>query len=204
MKLLSNTLSVLLSLALLAALGFGIFVGFQAVTNFFADLNKPLAAILATASVVVLLSAVIVAGGIRRAMKRESDQQLRAERAAVYGRFIETLQQSISQRDLDTGKTRAFSQALKKDMILWASNSVLKQFAALQKIARELWLQDQEFLAQVEKVLLEMRQDLGQTNWGLKERDVLDLLQGNSDSGANGFQPKNAALRTDHKAYAPV
>ena len=63
--------------------------------------------------------------------------------------------------------------------MLWASTAVLKQFVALRRMDPQISPNDPVKRSVIEKMMREMRRDLGQYNLGLGDNELTDLLPKN-------------------------
>src|SRR6266481_2120340 len=92
---LGNILGVILALALTAALGYYGYIAAKRFVVLFARLDFPVAMVTATATVVVLLAAMIIAASIRRAGARNIEVELRADKAEAYKFFISLWEETL-------------------------------------------------------------------------------------------------------------
>ena len=71
-----------------------------------------------------------------------------------------------------------------REVILWGSDGVLREYSQFMQAARgvEGMAHGQEAVFSFEKSLLEMRKDLGHTNRGIKQGDILRLFVTDIDS----------------------
>src|SRR6266481_9134939 len=85
---LGNILGAALALALTAALGYYGYIAAKRFVVLFARLDFPVAMVTGTATVAVLLAAMIIAGSIRRASAQGKEVQLRPDKAEAYKLFL--------------------------------------------------------------------------------------------------------------------
>src|SRR6476646_5909184 len=85
---LGNIFGALLALALTAALGYYGYIAAKRFVVLFARLDFTVAMVTATATVAVLLAAMIIAGSIRRTAAAGRGLRLRADKAEAYKFFI--------------------------------------------------------------------------------------------------------------------
>ena len=183
MKPLNKILSALLGLALLGALVTGAYFGFKnIIVAPFTRLGQPISLITGIASMVLLLSAFIIASGMRWAKERESELRLRAEKALLYENFlnawVDTMRPGNNNYPIQLGESQ---RHLEQQLLLRASPNVLKAYVALRKLEIEARLQINTLQPVVVKMLIEMRKDLGLNTQGLKEEDLLSLVATNSE-----------------------
>lgn len=203
MKTLNTFLSALLGLALLGVLIAGAYYAIHFVIALFAGLDAQVASIIYAAVVVVLFSAVLISFIVRWGQKQESIDQVRREKAAVYQRFLEAWSDVLSQHvPEDTQKAlhpKKELQVAEKQLLLWGSSGVVRSYTAYQKQALQSNPRGPTVLPLIEKVLVAMRKDLGQSNLGLHAGDLLSLLLHDSP---NAQENNNPALHaTDREAY---
>ena len=169
---LGNILGALLALALTAALGY---YGYRTAKRFvvlFSRLDFTVAMVTATATVAILLAAMIIAGSIRRAAARSVETQLRADKAEAYKLFI-----GLWEETLRPGQTAEAIMQLSQHMqdvnhllLLHGCTAVVKAHAAMQA------LDLQEARARFADTLLAIRKDLGLESRGLDAKELVQLL----------------------------
>lgn len=174
----------ILVLMLLTLLGGGVYVAVRYIVDLFADLDPQVATITGTASVVVLLGALILAATVRGAQKRDEQHRLRQEKAAVYRELIESwsaalhgLERSLAHRIQSPSDQL---QVAERQLLLWGSRNVIQRYNAYRKrsIADP---DDPELPALMDEVLLQIRRDLGHSTLGTKPGELLALFQHNTN-----------------------
>jgi hypothetical protein len=197
MKVLSQTLALLIGLALLAALGF---VGYRVVMiigGLFASLDSQVARITAIVSVVALLASVIIARGIRATGEQNEADRLFEEKAKTYRLLIDSwyvlLRQGGGADDRSRAQASEELRSLERLLALYGSASAIKAHTALRTLARDRGAQSPEARSQFARVLLEIRKDLGSGTVGLTAEDLQQLLFDDSDkvsasASASAFQ----------------
>lgn len=124
-------------------------------------------------------------------------EEMRPERAEVYTRFIEAWSYTLighvnAQEELQTAE---------KQLILWGSSNVIKQYTAYRKRDTQCNPRDPAIRQLIEKVIFEMRKDLGQSNFGLNAGDLFDLLlNGAHDARENN----NTAPHAEREVRLPA
>lgn len=167
-----NVFTVLFGVALLAALGVGGYVLFQHTYGLFTAVDQRLAAIL----VVTLIAALIIGLSIRRAGHMSGVRRLRLDKKAEgYGRLVEAWSGTLGPQQ-PRSETSAADPDVAHHLVLWASPGVLKQVAEYRRLSPGSVSTDPAMRLAIEKVLREMRNDLGQNNLGLGEGQLLELL----------------------------
>ena len=169
---LGNIFGALLALALTAAIGY---YGYMAAKRFVVLFARPdftVAMVTATATVAVLLAAMIVAGSIRRAAAGSRELRLRADKAEAYKLFV-----GLWEETLRPGQTAEAIVQLSRQMqdvnhllLLHGCTAVVKAHAAMQA------LDLQEARAKFADTLLAIRKDLGLESRGLDAKEMVQLL----------------------------
>jgi hypothetical protein len=176
MKTIGNILGTLLALAAVAALGFYGYLAAKRFVALFARLDFTVALVTATASVAVLLAAIVIAGSIRRASAQGREVQLRADKAEAYKLFIGLWEEMmLPQSDESLRQLSRQMQDVNHLMLLHGSPALLKIHAAMQ--TQNL----PDARTQLSAALLEIRKDLGMDSHGLDSTDLIGLLLNESD-----------------------
>lgn len=174
---LGNILGVSLALALTAAIGFYGYLAAKRFVMLFARLDFPVAMVTATATVALLLSAMVIAASIRRAGAQNREAQLRADKVEAYKLFI-----SLWEEVLRPGQTAEAVAQMSRQMqdvnhllVLQGSTAVVKTHTAMQTLSV------QEARTQFTAALLAIRKDLGLESRGLEAKELVQLLLSESD-----------------------
>ncbi|HXA83759.1 MAG TPA: hypothetical protein VNZ47_01710 [Candidatus Dormibacteraeota bacterium] len=174
---LGNIFGALLALALTAALGYYGYIAAKRLAVLFARLDFTVAMVTVTATVTVLLAAMIIGGSIRRASAQGREVQLRPDKAEAYKLFI-----GLWEEMMRPGQTEESLAHLSRQMqdvnhllLLHGSPAVLKIHAAMQ--TQNL----PDARTQLAAALLEIRKDLGMDSHGLDSTDLIGLLFKESD-----------------------
>ncbi len=160
MKFLQNLLAMLATLAIIIFVGWLVYWLTRYVIDQFNVVDTSKAAVLTIIAVITITCTIIIAGAIRSIVKT-GDKPIHPEKAIIYKQFIDFW--------YDPGFfTDANMRAnLMKSMALWASDGVLKHFLTLQKLGHQPDKKNKSTSRQLEKVIREMRRDLGQKNFGI-------------------------------------
>ena len=150
-------------IVLLAILGVGAWYFFGMLIAIFSGLEQSLTAILVT----TLLAAAILAFGLQRIGRRVNADQLHQHKAHAYGRLLAAL---MGITDRGTRVDLRELQAAEQELLLWGSSAVIRSYTVLRSLGWPLDLSEPEsevsFL--LEKLVRDMRKDLGQYNLGLE------------------------------------
>lgn len=153
------------------AVGYAIVAGVKFLIAQFDLLGTELAGIMIIISVLLLVCSFIIAGAFRN-NKRKDDKQVHPEKAYIYSNFINyyiTIRESIR-------KTGAINYRFRSDITLWAGKNVLKSYMQFNKNLDELNPDNPKIMEQAEKVIFEMRKELGHDNYGFNEGDIDKLI----------------------------
>jgi|GEM_PF-2009361 len=176
----SKTLSVLFGVALLGVLGVGGYFALICIVERLRSMDFQVAAVTTSASVVILLAALIIAKSIRQASQQHQAPQLRAEQAATYQRCTDLWGHLLRHgHGAEARSPHGLSDELldlERLLLLYGSPGVLKAYAALRALERESGAHHPHVRAQFATLLLEMRQDLGSETTGLTAAALLPLL----------------------------
>jgi len=166
-------ISLLIAIGILVLLGYLIWLGYR-----FLETNYALLQPETKAFIIVLLAAVLlalfVAGYVFRSGQRMNDKAVHPEKAIVYKSFID-----IWQAGIKTGVPIREEDDLQSAMTLWAGGKVLSEYLKLHRILDQKPAQLDQIIKQVEKVILEIRTDIGSGNRGVLSGDILKLLSKN-------------------------
>jgi len=182
---LGNIFGALLALALTAALGYYGYIAAKRFVVLFARLDFTVAMVTATATVALLLAAMIIAGSIRRAAARNIAARLRPDKAEAYKLFIDIWEQTLR-----PGQTAEAIVQLSRQMqdvnhllLLHGCTTVVKAHAAMQA------LDLQEARARFADSLLAIRKDLGLESRGLDAKELVQLLLSPSEKTPSTSRP---------------
>jgi hypothetical protein len=177
MKTVNKMISGLFGLAILGALCYGAYFALKHVVAApFAKLDQQVAVVTAIAAATLLLSALIIASGMRWAKEREHEHRQRAERAALYERLLnawsETRRQETGNNHVGKSQSPEDLPALEKQLLLRGHANVLKAYTAFRKLEKEAGPQNPAAKSAFVKILFAMRKDLGLSTEGLNEEDL--------------------------------
>lgn len=176
----STLLGMVFGLALLVALLAGGYFLFKYVVDLFGTLEPQVKTITAIASIVALLSALIIAGGLKARSQKENNLSTTLEKANIYERLIafrcEQLKRQASGEELVVADSELIN--LEQRLALHGSPKVITAYVNLRRLAKQEEKLGDEIPELLKKLVLEMRGDLGRTELSLKENDLLDLLRG--------------------------
>ncbi len=173
MKALTNILATLLVLAVLAALGWAAYYSIGYLVGVFSGFDTQTKDLMVALWIAVFIGALIIAGSVRWARKREAQDRLRLEKAAVYRQVLDAW---ASRPDARSGNGTPTSETMletaERALLLWGSSSVLKHSVAYKAVLAEAGPDASETQAALNVVLRAMRTDLGQSPFGLTKGEL--------------------------------
>ena len=182
---LGNIFGALLALALTAALGYYGYIAAKRFAVLFARLDFTVAMVTATATMALLLAAMIIAVSIRRAAQQSAAAHHRADKAEAYKLFI-----GLWEETLRPGQTAEAIVQLSRQMqdvnhllLLHGCTEVVKAHAAMQA------LDLQEARAKFADTLLAIRKDLGLESRGLDAKELVQILLTPSEKAPSASRP---------------
>jgi hypothetical protein len=176
MKSFSSFLAFLLSFAFIAGLIWVTILGIKFVIAQYQMVDIQTTPILIIISILSIICSLIIAGAIKSS-PMGNNRNINPEKAAVYNHFIDLL--SISTEFEITPQNinmNAEYKLLRKEMVLWASDKVLKKYLEYDKYLNELTIDKKTLLNKGEKVIFEIRKDLGNRNQNLKTGQISSVL----------------------------
>lgn len=203
----SSVLAILLVLALLAAVVIGGYATLQFAITRLTSLDPQVTTVTLAGVVTLLVIARTIASAIRWAKRKEAESRLQAQRAAVYERCIHQWTGLLQHRKTNPFESESTTQAiaaLNSALILWGSNRVLKEYAALYRLVRDGAWDDAGLPASIEKIVLYMRQDLEQSNVGIPTGDLLHLFVDTSRHNDNRVNMAIEGTRNAHRLFNSV
>jgi hypothetical protein len=185
MKTLGNIFGALLALALMAALGYYGYIAAKCLVVLFVRLDFTVAVVTATATVALLLAAMIIAVSIRRASAQGKEAQLRPDKAEAYKLFL-----ALWEDMMQPGHNEEYLVQLSRQMrdvnhmlLLHGSPAVLEIHAAMQSQSSP------DARTQMAAAILAIRKDLGLESRGLEAKELVQLLLEESDTVNTSSRP---------------
>ena len=199
MKALGKLLVILLVLAILAALGTGVYFAGKFVVGVFAELDEEWLNIFIAVCIGVLFVALVIAAAARAIGGYYHRNRMRLEKAKVYERFLEAWSDALTGEPGDARRRDAL-RAAERELIVWGGGNVLRQYEHFQ--AEAPGSDDSDAVAEmIEQMLKEIRRDLGLRSFGFRPYQLTRLLLGAEedvpDESANnsGAGPVNPAVQ---------
>lgn len=178
MKNVSTLLGVMFALALLATLLSGTYFLFEYIESLFGALEPQLKTIVIIATVVAFFCAAIIASGLKAGIPNS----VSAVKENLYQQLL--VHWSDLLKGESGGEVRVADGeliALEQRLALHANPKVIAVYINLQKSAVQEGKLGDESRELLKKLLLEMRADIGRTEFNLNKNDLLDLLLGRAE-----------------------
>ncbi len=197
MKAVGVIIAGILILLLGSALAIGGYWGLGLVVDMFNRLEPQLAIITAIISVVALLCASIVAGGLKWTGRREAECRMRAEKADLYEKILLLWGEILSNRmKVLEPSVLDDLQKLERVLTLRGSAKVLKHYGEFQVCVKTNGLHASELPPLIAKLTLEMQKDLGESTLNVDEHDLLTVL--------NVVRPQDRSSSSVQTPLSPV
>jgi len=191
-KISGHNLSAIFGLIIVVAAVYIIYVVAKSVIFGVLDLDKEIAGplIAGVLTVVASVGAVLIAQG--RSKRREIDESHRPKKVELYSNFLdiivyhlaETKGMDLESSDSPGGGTESVvvkMMKLKQGLLIWGSPRVLRAYLDFENDLDKL--DPLTSVLAVDKVLREMRRDLGNSNRGLRRGDLWSLFLVSKDRG---------------------
>ena len=178
-----TVIMLLIGLGLLLALGYGVYFLFKTIWTTFFSVNNQYAMTLITVSITVIVSVIAVVIGKNTDKKREIQQQQRTQKIEFYQHFLGKWFELLDKFPKEKGIDKKTQDELKKfviestpKLILLAGKDVIREYIEFRNFSKLPAEQgDYDLLIQFEYLLFEMRKELGHSNKGLEQLDLLSL-----------------------------
>ncbi len=196
----NQLLAVLIALALLSTMIVGGYMAIEYIAAVFLGMDPQVARVTGVASAAVLLAALLVASSIRRANTQNRIDQINAEKAAAYRRFLDTwtrvLQEPAGRVNPRTIQSSDVLQTLNQSLVLYGSTEIIKTHTALLAQLAAGGVQDLDIRSQFTRALLNVRKDLGSDSRGLTADHLLNLLFRNGCEPGSFVHREGAELQS--------
>ena len=208
MKYFYNLLAVLLGFALLSLLVIGVYIALRLVVQLFTDLEEHTASMIYAAVVAALFSAVLIVLIVQSGEKRKSLDRLREQKAQSYRCFLTAWSSTLSQA-AHLGEQPPLHRednlhVAEQQLLLWGSNHVIKHYVAYRQHETLNNLRDSAVVQFIDKVLQEIRKDLGQSNIGIQTGDLFNLFVSTARHDDNNINTAVQRSRMAHRLFNGV
>ena len=179
MRIFSTFIGMIFGLALLVVFLAGGYFLFKYIASVFATLEPQVETLAAIASVVAVLCAVIIAEGLKARGQNEHHSIATSEKAKIYERLLFLCCEQLKRHgNRDEPAADAELVKLEQLLALHGSVKIITAYDKLRRLAKRAGKPGDTAPALLSKLLMEMRGDLGRTEFIRKENDLLDLLLG--------------------------
>lgn len=166
MKFLKNTLASMMVIGFLIASAYGFYYAFQFLLNAFAGIETVQKTFLFSGALTLLLSAAMIAAALRGLGKRLQNRRLQEEKLAAYSNLINVWRVLLKTPAYNLNpEDQQVLGDIESHLTLVAGPRVLRQYHRLKDIQRQADLQSPEVSGQLEKLILEIRRDIGYSDW---------------------------------------
>ena len=164
----SRLIGGLFALVLIIIIGWGIYLGVKHSVYLLEYLDKPTFVILVVSSLIVFIGALMISSAIHKHARLNGRKHGYPGKVELYRMFITQLNRSENFSDLN------------KTMALYGSGSVIKEYLEFLKILNDQSITSPQAQQQFEKVMMEMRKDIGESNLEIKQGDLINLIKNNA------------------------
>lgn len=159
--------------------GSSAFIGW--VSSQAADLDSTVMAAVITGSLTIVGSVYITSLNARRAQENAAAESNRGKKTEIYNAFVVSLIELLNRQKAKKGEPSErdlkFMHDFVSQLMVHGGPAVIEAFGEWRTIGDNIAKQDnKEIMARVEKLLLEMRKELGISNKGLKKNELLGLI----------------------------
>lgn len=175
MKAFGTFVGVLIGLSLLAIFLTAIYYLYEYVVSLFGSFEPQLKNIMIAVAIVAIFCAVIIATGLRAS----GSNNVSSERINLYQRLLvlwsERLRQTAEVAEIEKADG---SPGLEQQLALHGSPKVITAYMNLQRAISQEGKVADDAIELLKKLLIEMRADIGRTEFNIKKIDLVDLLMG--------------------------
>lgn len=172
---------------MLAATGFGIYYGGALLSRHLSAVGESTLTVGLFAAIVLLLSARIISGGPYRAARFQANYNRRDQKRVLYRRVLNYFRQysAATLHNIDNEVTADQTAYDENELLLIASPLVIRRYTHLRSALPE---SANELTPLFKQLLLAMRQDLGERNFGLDSPEVMQhMIHPMQDTPETGF-----------------
>ena len=144
----------------------------------FKELDSDVASAIVAASAAGFVSVLTIVYSQRRVKEREIAEVHRPHKVKVYGSFMEMTFKAL--RTVQSSPNRSISPKMvdamrdfKRDLLIWGSPNVITAYLGWEAQATE---KAEKGIVAWDHLLREFRKDLGNSNWGLAEGDLIKVI----------------------------
>lgn len=178
----------IVGIALITALGFGLFKLISWIASQLSNLDSNVAAAIVAAAATVLVSVVTLLVGKAMEVRTEIREEHRRRKIPVYESLIKfmsraTMGEKVGKKPTEA-ETLEFFIEFTQDLMIWGSNEVISSWVEWRKTANENSMDGQKgrsILYSYEDLVFAIRKDLGHRSGVLEKGDMLRLFVNDLD-----------------------
>lgn len=200
MDIFGKTLAVIVGLALLGAIGFGIYLAFHTIVALFAALDPEVATVTGIACLVAIAAAWWIARGLRTAVSQSKAMTLRDERTASYQLFFDywesVLRQGRAPMHPPAAELADKLKVLERLLALYGGAAVVKAHTALRDVEREKGALHPDVQTRFGEALLAIRKDVSSDtprNFGIELERLLFPVRDTGGTDGEIHHPRSTA-----------
>jgi hypothetical protein len=175
---------ILLSIIIVAGLFIAMKYILISIWKIFSGLQKEIAAALIASSATILVSVFSVTGAKYYEKKQTIEQELRQRKIPIYEDFISFLFKLIgtnktNNKQITEEDMQRFLIEFTQKLMIWGSDEVVAQWLEYRRVMikhSEIGQPDINDMFELEKLLIDIRKDIGHKNKNIKKGDLLGLF----------------------------
>lgn len=178
-------LVLLLLLALFGAITWGVIYGVGVAWSEFTSLDKTVATAIVAGVFTVFASTITVMVGRYFEEKRKQSELHRERKIEMYDKFIARIFKLFADVKTDDSDSDTESEMIEflrdsqRNFLLWSGSGVIRAYSEWhQSLAGQ---QDAQTVLKMEKFFLAVRNDLGHSNWRIKQGDTVRFILRHTD-----------------------
>jgi hypothetical protein len=164
MRAIEQLVALVVSIVLLTAIGFGVYLAIGRVVTVFASLDPEVANVTAIACLTALILALVITRGMTRATRQARTVAVREEKTGTYQFLVDVWADLLgqgTQTDELAGDSSAKLRVLDRLLALYGCAAVIKAHTVLRRLEREKGGRHPDVQAQLGRLLIAIRTDLG-------------------------------------------
>jgi hypothetical protein len=180
---LARAVSFILGLAILGAIGYGLYIFIKEASQAVASIDKTVGAAIIAASATIIASTIAITVGKIYELRLHVEKENRDKKIPVYEDLLKfmfrNLNSSNTSEPLEDPEVLEFMKTFNQRFIVWASDKVIASWVKWRRhISNEIATQARphEGLFLLEEVMFAIRQDLGYPNKKVATGDILALF----------------------------
>ncbi|MDW3196015.1 MAG: hypothetical protein R8G66_26830 [Cytophagales bacterium] len=175
--------SMILAMIIIVGFAWLLWLGGKELLTFLQTADSKLGAAIVTAAATILVGVSVAIYSQNRIKTRELEEAHRESKIELYNKFIKKLVEVIAGSNELTSTIVPTEQNLidfmveyRRDLLLRASSNVIKAHIEYEKIAAGYPSDGKKLFQSVDKLILEMRKDIGLSNFGLNSMETIQIF----------------------------